>query len=121
MQAVCRRTPGDHRSRRGRAREALAELVQRQQAVARHLSAEATAAEQKIQGFQAPLKELYPIVQGLTRKLDQTIALMLLMNDQMILMNHQVAELQQVAAGGVRPMNSERAGAGDRNGWIGRR
>ena len=100
---VARLTGVDERGRLG------AELVERQQAVARHLSKEGTAAEEKIQGFQARLNELYPIARGLTRKLDQSIALTLLMNDQMILMNHQIAELQQVAAGGVRPLKGERA------------
>lgn len=86
-----------------------ADIVERQQLVARALASESAATEQKIETFQARLKQLYPIAQGFTRKLDQTIGLQLLMNDQMILMNHQLAALQQTAARGLRPMDAERA------------
>ena len=91
-----------------KAKALAADVVQRQQSVAQQLRAEATGAEQKLQGFQVRLKQLYPVTQGFTRKIDQTIALMQLMNDQMILMNHQLAALQQTAAQGLRPMDAER-------------
>lgn len=106
---VAQLTGGARGDARQKAKALGADIVERQEVLARALASESAAAERKIETFQGRLKQLYPIAQGFTRKLDQTIGLQLLMNDQMILMNHQLAALQQTAARGLRPVDAERA------------
>ena len=85
-----------------------ADVVHRQGALAEQLTSEATLAEHKVASYQRRLSALSPLSRGAFGKLDQTIHLMQLMCDQMILLNHQLAQLEAVTAEAVGPLNGER-------------
>jgi len=93
------------------ARDLSSELLRRQNALATRLTRDASSDERKIAELQGRLNALYAekgAKGGPINKLDQAIQLTLLMNDQMILTNHVLAQLQATLAQAVHPLARER-------------